>query len=793
MDGEAQKLNMPELQQQVGDLLRQASSLMDRANTTLSFDETGSKYAEFHQEVTQAAVNVEDLELRMAIVAPMKAGKSTIINGIIGQDILPSRNAAMTTIPTEIIFEAERTEPVLILSDQIRQVFRETLLSLQQKMRDFGLESVQEKISAQYPHLAKLPAKIQALAKVSISEQVAGCKRINNTLTALNDIIRLCSVLDPMADPLRSLVDVPRIYTPFWKAQTSTPTNLLGKLVIVDTPGPNEAGENLALGNVVAEQLRAASAVLIVLNFTSLNTKAEAEVKEDVKRVIELRGQENLYVLVNKVDQRKHGDMTPEQVRQFVAAEFGIGDAPKSDRVFEISARWAFSATSFLVELQQQKDVKLQQMQSARSLAQDLFPLDWEEELEEMTAEELQRKAEKLWKKSGFAPFLEKAIASLMAEAAPRSLLSSLRLSRSRLVELREDIQLRSRAINEDGEKLLLEVEALEADLHSIEECRDRLQEIEQIKTNLYHELNKILEEVKKEAKVSVETYFTESEDQRADLLKKGSIKANQFLNWVSNKFKSPLDLKRQATLEFDTLSEAEEFADLAVAYAKKRADVLLEGIRENTRKQIDAARQGMIDFLDEQTKPIVERARERLNENFHLTLSLPSPRLEFEEIDFNKPRVLRHTRSVDQGYDEVVRTKRSFAHFLWLVPFEVKEQIRRPNRRENFYTVSLHGIVYEVNKLIEQNINNLKQDINQYLDEDFQQRIDIFFNDLDRYLSNYRNSLRQAQADQKLSIEGKEKLKKALNSLIPQVNEQIAQANSYLESTEELMAKLSG
>ncbi|HBE34444.1 MAG TPA: dynamin family protein, partial [Cyanobacteria bacterium UBA11368] len=314
-----------------------------------------------------------------------------------------------------------------------------------------------------------------------------------------------------------------------------------------------------------------------------------------------------------------------------------------------------------------------------------------------------------------------------------------------------------------------------------------------QIKTNLYHELNKILEEVKKEAKVSVETYFTESEDQRADLLKKGSIKANQFLNWVSNKFKSPLDLKRQATLEFDTLSEAEEFADLAVAYAKKRADVLLEGIRENTRKQIDAARQGMIDFLDEQTKPIVERARERLNENFQLTLSLPTPRLEFEEIDFNKPRVLRHTRSVDQGYEEVVRTKRSFAHFLWLVPFEVKEQIRRPNRRENFYTVSLHGIVYEVNKLIEQNINNLKQDINQYLDEDFQQRIDIFFNDLDRYLSNYRNSLRQAQADQKLSIEGKEKLKKGLNSLIPQVNEQIAQANSYLEHTEELMSKLSG
>ena len=790
MDREAHKLNMPNLQQQVADLLKSASSLMNRADMALSFDETGSKYAEFHTEVTQAAVNVEELELRMAIVAPMKAGKSTIINAIIGQDILPSRNAAMTTIPTEIIFEAQRTEPVLMLSSEIRSVFRDTLLSLQQKMRDLGMERVQEKISAQYPHLAKLPTKIQALTKVSIADEVVGCKRINNTLTALNDIIRLCSVFDPMADPLLALSSVPRIYTPFWQGQKGDSSNLLGKLVIVDTPGPNEAGENLALGNVVAQQLRASSAVLIVLNFTSLNTKAEAEVKQDVKRVIELRGGENLYVLVNKVDQRKDGDMTPGQVRQFVAAEFGIGDGDRANRVFEISARWAFSATNFLVEMQK-KDVLLQQMQSARSLAQDLFPLDWEEELEEMTLEELGRKAEKLWKKSGFAPFLEQAIASLMTEAAPRSLLSSLNLSRSRLIELREDIQLRSRAINQDGEKLLLEVEALEQDLRSIEECRNRLQEIEQIKTNLYQQLNELLENVKKEAKVNVETYFNEEEYQRAEQPKKGSQGGTNFFNWVSQKFKSPLELKRQSTLEFDNLIEAEQFADLAVNYAQKRADILLEGIRENTRKEIDTARGGMIEFLDEQTQPIVERARERLNETFNLKLSLPTPKLEFEEMDFTKPRVLRHTRSVDQGYDEVVRSKRSFLHYLWLVPFDVKEQIRRPNRRENFYTVSLHGIVYEVNKLIEQNINNLKQEINQYIDEDFQQRIDTFFNELDRYLSHYRDNLRQAQSDQKLSIEGKEKLKQALNSLIPDVTSQIAEANSCLEYTEELMSKL--
>ncbi len=112
MVSEVLKPNVQDLQQDVIDLLREISSLMNRANTALSSDNASQKYADFEQQVSQEAEKVENLELRMAIVAPMKAGKSTITNAIIGQEILPSRNAAMTTLPTEIIFGAELTEPV---------------------------------------------------------------------------------------------------------------------------------------------------------------------------------------------------------------------------------------------------------------------------------------------------------------------------------------------------------------------------------------------------------------------------------------------------------------------------------------------------------------------------------------------------------------------------------------------------------------------------------------------------------------------------------------------------------
>lgn len=214
-----------------------------------------------------------------------------------------------------------------------------------------GLEKAQEKL-AQYPHLQIMPKLIQEALVESVPHESEGRKNIALTLTSLNDIVRLCSILYPSVDPLQSLTEVPRIRTPFWLSQTNQQSETLGKLVIVDTPGPNEAGENLRLQTVVSEQLRKSSMVLIVLDFTQLKNEAAEKVKQDVQRVIDLRGKESLYVLINKVDQRRDGDMKPEQVQQFVAAEFGIGEVGNINRVFEISARRAFTSANFLMELQ---------------------------------------------------------------------------------------------------------------------------------------------------------------------------------------------------------------------------------------------------------------------------------------------------------------------------------------------------------------------------------------------------------------------------------------------------------
>ena len=138
----------------------------------------------------------------------------------------------------------------------------------------------------------------------------------------------------------------------------------------------------------------------------------------------------------------------------------------------------------------------------------------------------------------------------------------------------------------------------------------------------------------------------------------------------------------------------------------------------------------------------------------------------------------------VDQGYQTVER--REWWNWLWIVPFE--EKIKKSQQKENFYTVFLQEMIQEYNTFIGKNIENIKQGRNQYLDEDFQQCIDTFFNDLDHYLSNYRDSLRQAQQDQRLSLDEKGKLMGELESIGSQSMEQIKRTDIYIKRINELM-----
>lgn len=790
------------LQQEVIDLLDEITSLIDKTQFNLTNEASSSKYNQFKQQFAKASQNVADLQLRMAIVAPMKAGKSTIINAIAGQELLPSCATAMTTLPTEIVFSTKLKEPILTLAAETLTIFQEIYQDIKQQITNSGIESLKQRL-ARYPHLLDLLGEINRL-DFPFSHKVEGREAINKALNHLNHIIRLYCALEPLKDPLAKFTEVPCITTPFLGISGISQAKTLGNLVIVDTPGPNEAGENLRLTTVVEEQLRRSSIVLIVLDYTQLNNEAAEAIKKQVKPILELIGQDNLYIVVNKVDQRRKGDMTSEQVRDFVVADLELNQADVSDRVFEVSAIRAFAATQFLLEVQQNPKIKLLEIASLETIAQEVFGIDWEEEIEDVTVKFLAQKALKLWKKSGFSPFLQQAISTLMENAAPRCLISALKLSRYRLLELKDDLSLRSNAINQNTEKLQSEIKYLESDLNYLEDCSKNLKQITEIKSQLQYNLEIILADLKKQAKVSLEDYFSEAEYEKGDIVKKADIKTRELLltnisdfdllpKWLSKNLKSNLEYKTTGSITFKTEKEANIFTQEALAWAKERLEKLSLTTRKNIEIEIEQTGNVLIDYLTKETQPIIDRAKVRLQTNFEINLQLPTPEIGTENnLLVNKKNIIKtKTRLIEGDYDERIVKKRAWYYWFGIVPFYSTESYQKPYKQENYYTVSLKELVEQINVHSENFIDNVKVKVTEHLEGNLQEQVDQFFEQLDEYLSSYLKNLQQAQIDHQLSLEKRQQLYQQIDALVPDTKNYLQKTDKYLEVTQQFMTKV--
>ncbi|MDJ0596265.1 MAG: dynamin family protein [Pleurocapsa sp. MO_226.B13] len=785
------------LQQDVIGLLDEINLLIDDTQANLD-SLTESKYEQFQAQIAAAGQNVADLQLRMAIVAPMKAGKSTIINAIAGQELLPSCAVAMTTIPTEIVFDPEIDRATLCLSQNTLSLFKSLEDSLKQQVERLGIEPLQKRLD-RYPHLLDLFSEIATSTDFNLTQKIIGRQAIANTLNRLNHVIRLSSVIEPTKDPIGRLQDVPQIKTPWLSIGKSKQIETSGSLTIVDTPGPNEAGEGLRLSAVVEEQLRRSSIVLIVLDYTQLNSEAAESIKRQIQPIIESIGRDNLYILVNKIDQRRQGDMTPEQVKDFVVADLGLTDND-SDRVFEVAAVRAFTATKFLLEVQQNPKIKLLEIKSLTSLAQEVLGIDWDEELDDINVKIMAKKALKLWHKSGFAPFIDSAIAALMANAAPQCLSNALNLSRNHLLAIRDDLNLRSHAISQDTAKIQEEIESLEKDLSHLESCRDRLSTLADIKIELQQNLQRLLTQLKAEAVIDVENFFAGEEYLQADAIKKADINARNLLlsnlgdfelfpKWVSDNLKAGIEYKTSGTVSFKTELEAEYFTQEAIGRARKRLEELILKVSQDIETEVKQAREELEKFLIEETKDIIERAKNRLQTNFEVDLHLPSPIINSErEIQVDKKLVKTKSRLVDDGYEERLVKKRAWYYWLGVIPFYSQEKHKKPYKKEDYYAVSVHEIVEQINISSDIFIDEIQQKVTVYLEQELHQQVDSFFVKLDRYLGNYLNSLQQSQSDHKLSLEQRDKLGESLGKLVPQTSNCIDKVDNYLEKTQQVI-----
>jgi GTPase Era involved in 16S rRNA processing len=441
------------------------------------------------RHVNEKLERVKRKELTMTIVAPTSAGKSTILNAIAGQDLLPSRNDATTVLPTEIVFSREVTRPKLILDKALMTLLREVWGQLHQIFQRIGLEeAVKQATKNDFPR-ENVIREILNSSSVSSQSEVEESNSIQAELIRINDLLRLCGIFGIATDFLSSLSEIPRIEVPFPRQLSSLKDSGLGTLALVDTPGPSE-DKSLNLVNVVKDRLIASSLVLVVVDYTKIGQTDPAKVKKLVDEIAAVKGRDRIYIIVNKIDARdpnKPDDLTTKEILNLVKTKYEIDDP--QNRVFEMSAIKGFLATNFQREKEIYQPTELRKRKSFEALGQKYYSDSWEDRKENISLSEMDKAANKYWQKSGFADFMEKAIAPLVP-----SIKDALNDISRIFTSFLSCLSKQKGILERDIQRLETEINQLEIEITAINSHITNISEVENIKSKAKKELNIILD-----------------------------------------------------------------------------------------------------------------------------------------------------------------------------------------------------------------------------------------------------------------------------------------------------------
>ncbi|RZG43308.1 dynamin family protein [Acinetobacter wuhouensis] len=333
-------IELLKIKQEVQALLKNGISVFEQIVDldVLMYLEQDSSFA---QQVI-AVLNGEYLKLErfetvIAVVGTMKAGKSTMINAIVGREVLPNRNAPMTAIPTLIKHSKGRKQPRLIFTEKARQPVQQLVQDLRKQFKKEQYAQVLESLKLD----TDLYLTVERIQRgIKITKKALGEKKIFDFLISMNDLVRIAPQFD-LSFPFDQYQDIDQL--PIIEVEFVHLKNMkkqYGQLVLLDTPGPNEAGQT-HLRSMLLEQLYRASAVLAVMDYTQLKSEADAQVREDIQSIAHT-AKNRIYALVNKFDNCDRNGMQKEDVKTFVAGL--TGDLVREDQVYPIIAKRAYLA-----------------------------------------------------------------------------------------------------------------------------------------------------------------------------------------------------------------------------------------------------------------------------------------------------------------------------------------------------------------------------------------------------------------------------------------------------------------
>ncbi|MDD4929900.1 MAG: dynamin family protein [Gallionella sp.] len=733
-----------------------------------TFDRTS---AQKHIEVLAGEhKKLNELEMVLAVVGTMKAGKSTSINAIVGTEVLPNRNRPMTALPTLIRHTTGQIEPILKFDNDrpihtLMGLLRNSLKKPENAaaIKELVIDSDMKEIITLIKNGEKFKTRYQ------------GADEIFLFLRGLNDLVRLSRALEidfPFSD-YDEIHELPVIEVEF--AHLREMAQAKGRLTLLDTPGPNESGQP-HLKKMLREQLSKASAVLAILDFTQLKSEADEEVRKELSEIASVT-KGRLYTLVNKFDQKdRHGD-TEEEVKSFVAGSLMAGSI-SSDNVFPVSSRWAYLANRARHELHVNKKLPdAIKHPWISDFGEEAFGRRWESKIHDLA--EVKASADALWKDSLFHAPLEKVIRTAHIRAAIYAVDSSA----AKLVDMAEKMQ---NLLNTRATALGKSADELERQIKNLKQDIDRVESIEvEAKLNADTKLKKLTKGtelvfggVKTHIAEALSAYFKEGKqlEKRAIDSKKAEEKKQELTKPVGSAGIFASLMGKLGKIRYSISTDMDFDPDDPVMKFDKRNDAeklinkiqkSISGIFENAESVMQLGMTEVLAAFQVDFKNDVVRETEKI---------LSEMKSRFEKDGFAMELRIPNTSKLALGF--------SGADMLGDIVSERQKTVTRNRRQsgawgkvcgwfstddwgwedykttEQFYEIDIRNIQNAANRSVDQAVDGLAEAVGIYIKKPLNDGINDFF-------AGFKESVEQIRGDLMQGIRDQEKSKVEQHELI--------------------------
>lgn len=740
------------------------------------------------EELEGEQIKTARREMVLAVVGTMKAGKSTTINAIVGQEILPNRNRPMTSVPTLIRHVPGKTEPVLHL-EHIQPV-RNLLITLQEKLATPAGQQVAQTLQ----QTGDTRELLDILTDDGwLKNEYHGEEEIFTGLASLNDLVRLAAAMETEF-PFDEYAEVQKL--PVIDVEFSHLVGMdacQGTLTLLDTPGPNEAGQP-QMEVMMRDQLQKASAVLAVMDYTQMNSKADEDVRKELNAIADVSAG-RLFVLVNKFDEKDRNGDGADAVRQKVPAMLNSDVLPAS-RVYPGSSRQAYLANRALHELRKNGTLPVDEAwvddfvrEAFGRMKKDYVCKDSELATEGATD---------LWECSLIDQLITEVILSSHSRAAALAVDSAA----AKLMQNAENI---SEYLSLRHQGLMQSIQSLQAHITSLLED---IREIADYQEQVTADVRMAMEEIDARTRELLTGVCTSLEEELNDYFRSGKRKEQQMLEEENsaqprerNAFAFFHDIfgtgnQHDRMRDFDPDSPEIKFSDRrealelmtqiesTVTSLHREAEAQFRPELEKIVSGIETGFRGTALYA---TENIAGRINTRLeDEGFTVKISFPA----VSQLQTRLAVKTNLSALMEERTETVTRRRRqsglwgkicgAFGTSDW--GWETyKEDVSRS-------VININTVRKEVMSLTRAYFGELQASIEQDINQPVRQEIDAFFCAFREKVEQLRNTLIQSSEDHKRDQQAQERLTRRLQALNERVPELITDSKALREELETML-----